>query len=63
VVAPKRALLGEANTKLNNANKKLTGIRSKAGAFTRPFSAQPEPCLVTEAASSVHFSAVPETFL
>jgi hypothetical protein len=24
-VAPKRALLGEANTKLNNANKKLSG--------------------------------------
>jgi hypothetical protein len=27
------------------------------------FSAQPEPCLVTEATSKVHFSAPPETFL
>ena len=29
VVAPKRALLAEANKKLDNANKKLTGIRAK----------------------------------
>ena len=29
VVAPKRALLAEANKKLDNANKKLSGIRSK----------------------------------
>jgi hypothetical protein len=27
------------------------------------FSAQPEPCLVTEATASVHFSAQPETLL
>lgn len=31
VVAPKRALLAEANKKLDNANKKLTGIRAKVG--------------------------------
>lgn len=29
VVAPKRAMLGEANLKLANAEKKLTGIRAK----------------------------------
>jgi dynein heavy chain len=29
VVAPKRAMLSEANNKLNNANKKLSGIRAK----------------------------------
>jgi len=31
VVAPKRGMLLEANTKLANANKKLTGIRAKVG--------------------------------
>lgn len=40
VVAPKRALLSDANKKLDGANKKLTGIRAKARsccAFCRPF--------------------------
>jgi len=35
----------------------------EAGPYTRPLPSSPEPFLVTEATSSVHFSAQPETCL